>query len=128
MAVKRDQFHQEASSYYQRLSKQKLPLLTTNYVLIETYTRIHYDDGYNKAIQFHDIIKKTIELKRLHIEWITPSLHEKGWKIFLEYEDQKFSLVDCASFVVARQAGVQEIFGFDRNFSMMGFILRPGPV
>ena len=125
LVVKRDQFHQEEFSYYQNLSQQKTPDLTTNYVLIETYTRIRYDDGHDKALQFHDIITKAVEVRRLRLEWITLSLYERGWNIFLKYKDQKFSFVDCTSFAVARQANVREIFGFDQNFSTMGFILKP---
>jgi len=43
MAVSRDQYHQQAAFYYQGLSRNKVPLLTSNYVLTETYTRIRYD-------------------------------------------------------------------------------------
>ncbi len=52
MAVKRDRFHKKAASYYRKLSKQNIPLATSNYVLSETLTRIRYDDGHAKALQF----------------------------------------------------------------------------
>lgn len=38
MAVVRDQFHKEAASCYRKLSVEKLLLVTSNYVLIETYS------------------------------------------------------------------------------------------
>jgi len=125
MAVKRDRFHKKAASYYRKLSKQNIPLATSNYVLSETLTRIRYDDGHAKALQFNSLIQEATKVRRLRLEWVTPAIHQKAWKIFEAYEDQEFSLVDCTSFVVARQIGAKEAFGFDEHFYTMGFILRP---
>jgi len=125
MAVIRDQYHKQAASFYQELSKQKVPLLSSNYVLTETYTRIRYDDGHGKAIRFHSLIQQAVGAGRLHIEWVTPRIHQEAWTIFQGYEDQVFSLVDCTSFVIAIRAGVKEAFGFDEHFNTMGLILRP---
>ena len=46
--------------------------------------------------------------------------------IFWKYADQEFSIADCASFVVARDRRIREVFGFDTNFLTMGFVLKPG--
>ena len=124
MAVVRDQFHKQAASYYQKLSKA--PLVTSNYVLVETYTRIRYDDGHAKALRFHSLIQEAVKVGRLHLEWVTPAIHQEGWDIFERYSDQSFSMVDCTSFVIASHADIKEVFGFDQNFNTMGFILRPG--
>ena len=56
MAVVRDRFHKQAGSYYRKLSGEKSPLVTSNYVLVETYTRIRYDDGHAKALQFNSLV------------------------------------------------------------------------
>ena len=118
MAVIRDQYHTQAASFYQEFSKQHLPFITSNYVLTETYTRIRYDDGHDKATRFHSLIQQTVKIRKLHIEWVTPGIHEKAWAIFEDYADQDFSFVDCTSFVIARHAGVKEVFGFDEHFSI----------
>jgi len=125
MAVIRDRFHKQAASYYRELSREKVPLVTSNYVLVETYTRIRYDDGHAKAIKFHSLIQEAIKVGRLHLEWVTPTIHQEAWAIFEDYADQVFSLVDCTSFVIASHAGVKEAFGFDEHFNTMGFIVRP---
>ncbi|NVM20380.1 MAG: hypothetical protein HWN68_01185 [Desulfobacterales bacterium] len=100
-------------------------MLTSNYVLVETDTRIRYDDGHAKPIKFHSLIQEAINVGRLHLEWVTPRIHHKAWDIFEDYPDQVFSFVDCTSFVIARRAGVKETFAFDQHFNTMGFILRP---
>lgn len=125
MAVVRDQYHTQAASFYQEFSKQHLPLLTSNYVLAETYTRIRYDDGHDKATKFHSLIQQAVKIGKLHIEWVTPDIHQEAWSIFQDYADQEFSFVDCTSFVIGRRADVQEVFGFDEHFNTMGFLLRP---
>ena len=125
MAVVRDQLHKQAASYYRKLSRKKAPLVTSNYVLAETYTRIRYDDGHTKALKFHSLIQEAIKVGRLHLEWVTPKIHKEAWDIFEDYADQLFSFVDCTSFVIARHAGVKEAFAFDQHFHTMGFILRP---
>lgn len=125
IAIKRDQYHVVAVNYYHRLSRKRLSLITTNYVLQETYTRIRYDDGHNKAIQFHEIITEAIQKGRLRVEWITPSIHEEAWILFKNYPDHAFSFVDCTSFVVTKKTGIQTVFGFDTSFKIIGFILEP---
>lgn len=125
LAVKRDQYHNPAARYYKKISKQRILLLTTNYVLQETYTRIRYGDTHTKALQFHDIITETIDKGRLKVEWITPQVHEEAWNIFRDYSDQNFSFVDCTSFIVAKKMNVISVFGFDSSFNVFGLNLEP---
>ena len=125
LAVQRDRFHKKAAALYRKISKEKIVLVTTNYVLTETYTRILYDDGHEKSIQFNSLIQEAIKIGRLQLEWVTPPIHNDAWKIFEGYSDQDFSFVDCTSFVVADRMGVKEAFGFDDHFKTMGFILIP---
>ena len=91
----------------------------------ETHLLSPADQYYSKVLQFHSIIQEAIQGKRLHLEWVTPPIYQEAWDIFKGYSDQAFSFVDCTSFVIARHAGVEEVFGFDQHFNTMGFILRP---
>jgi uncharacterized protein len=115
MAVKRDRHHKRAATYYRKLSKDKVRLVTSNHVLAETYTRIRYDDGHDKALK----------TGRLNLQWVTPAIHKDAWDIFEKYSDQDFSFVDCTSFAIAERIGVKEAFGFDDHFKTMGLILKP---
>ena len=58
--------------------------------------------------------------------WVTEEVHGRALDIFRTYDDQVFSVADCTSFVVARDRKIREVFGFDKNFLTMGFILKPG--
>jgi predicted nucleic acid-binding protein len=125
MAVKRDCYHKMAARYYRKISKDKVRLVTSDYVLAETYTRIRYDDGHAKAIQFNTLIQDAIKAGRLNLEWVIFAVHKDAWEIFENYADQDYSFVDCTSFVTAKRVGVKEAFGFDDHFKTMGFILKP---
>ncbi len=126
MAVRRDQYHEAAAQYYRQLSGTRTRLLTSNYVLVETFTRIRYDDGHLPAVRFHTILERAVDEGYLEVEWVNRQTHEEAWSVFEKYSDQTFSVVDCTSFVIARAAGVDEVFGFDHGFETMGFLLRPG--
>jgi predicted nucleic acid-binding protein len=125
IAVARDQTHVRAAAYAKNLAQRATLLLTTNYVLAEAYTRIRYDDGHTKALAFDALIREMIRRRQLSIGWVTPPIHEAALELFRRYSDHKFSLVDCASFVVAQRRKVREVFGFDQDFVAMGFVLRP---
>lgn len=126
LATQRDRFHRAAATYARRLTQALTPLLTTNYVLLEAYTHIRYHDGHHKALEFDTILQNLVKLKRLTVVWVNEEIHARALEIFRTYADQAFSLADCASFVVARERKIREVFGFDKHFLTMGFILRPG--
>ena len=116
MAVKRDRYHKRAATYCRKLSKDKVRLVTSNHVLAETYTRIRYDDGHDKALKFNALIQEALKTGRLNLQWVTPAIHKDAWDIFEKYSDQDFSFVDCTSFAIAERVGVKEAFGFDDHY------------
>jgi len=125
IAVSRDQTHEIAAAHARHLAETKTPLLTTNYILVEAYTRIRYDEGHAKAVTFDALIREMVRGRQLSIAWVTPPIHQEAVELFKRYSDQEFSIVDCASFVVGRRRKVREVFGFDHHFATMGFLLRP---
>ncbi|MBI2886712.1 MAG: PIN domain-containing protein [Chloroflexi bacterium] len=125
LAVQDDRFHLRARQHFRRLSASRTRLWTSNYVLAETLTRLRYDAGHHTALTTHQIIEQAIQADRLRVEWITPQLHAEALDLFRAYSDQRFSFVDCTSFVVARRVQVEAVFGFDKGFSIMGFVLQP---
>lgn len=125
IAVARDQVHEAATTYAKHLADTNTPLLTTNYVLAEAYTRIRYDDGHAKALVFDALIREMTRRRQLSIGWVTTAIHDEALELFRRYADHECSVVDCASFVVARRLRVRDVFGFDRDFVTMSFVLRP---
>ena len=53
------------------------------------------------------------------------AFRRKAWEIFVKYRDHRFSYTDCTSFAVMRQLGIDRVFGYDRDFEILGFSLIP---
>ncbi len=121
LADRDDQFHSAATQKLSWLRHERLPQVTTNYVLVETYTRLRRLLGLPATLQFGYGLRRLIQEGRMSVVQIEPSLDEAAWEIFHHYADQDFSFADCASFAWLRQAGEVVVFAFDQHFSWMGF-------
>lgn len=121
-----DHDHAAARRFYRALPRAER-LLTTNYVLAETYTWLRYRVNHRTAITLHGVITAARRTGLLHVEWMSPERHDAGWRIFERYDDQLLSFADCASAVVARELRADYVFSFDHDFSVLGFDVRPGP-
>jgi predicted nucleic acid-binding protein len=123
-----DQFHEAGKRYFQALRAARAVLLTTDFVLDEVITRIRYDAGHRKASEYLDLIHKSVDTRVLRIHRITESLWSKAEVIFLSYKEAKLSFTDCTSFALLQEQPVDEVFGYDAHFEMMGYILKPKPL
>lgn len=120
-----DGFHAAARSHYQRLSREGAGLLTTNYVIDETATRLRYDVGLQAALAFHSRIVEMCALGRWRVVWIDERIEQEGWRIMEQYADVRLSLTDATSAAIARTSRITEVFGFDAHFQALGFIVAP---
>ncbi|WP_254543986.1 type II toxin-antitoxin system VapC family toxin [Halomarina pelagica] len=48
-----------------------------------------------------------------------------AWEAFRRYDDQRISFVDATSAVLAREAGIRYVFGYDSDFATLGFTRVP---
>jgi predicted nucleic acid-binding protein len=125
LANRKDGYHAAASSHLGKLLAQKTLLVTTSLVVAETVTRIRYDLGHPAAEKFLTLLDGAVEARHLVFVRVTEEDEERAREIFLKYTDHLFSFVDCTSFAVMRRMGLKEVFGFDRDFAAMGYLLQP---
>jgi len=118
----RDEYHAEAVAFYERLLREKRPLVTTNLVVAEAYAMIRRYSGYQPAIGFLNSIRQSSRLTKIYSD---AALEAEGEKTLRRYADQDFSLADAVSFVVMRQRGITEVFAFDSHFAAAGFVVVP---
>jgi hypothetical protein len=101
-------------------------LITSNYILDETYTLLLRNIGYARTVAFHrqlEMLKKTGVLQVIQL---TENIIEKAWIIFEKYnQDKCWSFTDCASYAAMKDQDIDEVFSFDRHFEQMGFIRKP---
>ena len=120
---RRDAHHAEALRFRDTCLKTGGILITSDYVLDESYTIIRLRAGHNIAVQFGEDLRAS---KLLRIEYVTPEIIERAWRIFKTFADHDFSFTDCTSFILMEHLGINTAFTFDTHFREYGqFIVRP---
>lgn len=121
-----DRLHSQALSRYDELTQDGCRLLTNNYVVDETATRLRYGLGLTAALDFRQMLSAAVADRRLRIAWIDEKSEAEAWRLLEQYRDVKLSLTDAACAVTARAARIIEIFGCDSDFEALGFAVLPG--
>ena len=115
---KRDQWHRQALEVEQQLTDVRL--ITSELVLIEF---LNYFCNSRETTR-ERVALATQEIlidPKIQITWQTQALFEAGLDLYGARLDKGYSLTDCVSMVVMRQAGIQEVLSHDRHFAQEGF-------
>ncbi len=119
----RDQHHTDARVIYSELGQQQTKILTTDYVIDESVTRLRYDAGFPAADSFLETIERAEGTNDLVVARIDGSAFEQAKRLFRQYSSEKLSYTDCTSFVMCQTYGISDAFAFDRHFPIMGVAL-----
>ncbi len=117
-----DVYHQRAVAMERNLAQSDAHLVTTNFVLDETYTGLVGRIRRNVIVQFGQAVRNS---RRITVVRVNQATEDAAWDIFERYEDKDFSYTDCTSFVVMQQLGLDTVFAFDRHFEQFGFTCIP---
>lgn len=114
--------HPAAAQVWEELLQGDARLFSTNYVLVETLALVQNRLGIPVVHAFQERISPL-----LRIAWVDEALHQSAVSALLAAGRRRLSLVDCASFEVARSYAVDAVFAFDVHFQEGGFkIIGPG--
>ena len=121
LAIKnsRDTLHRDALALKERLFRAGRAILTSDYVLDESYTMIRRRAGHRIAVEFGEELRGSSAVR---VETITREIAEHAWAIFKRFADKDFSFTDCTSFALMRLLGVREALAFDDHFTQAGFV------
>lgn len=119
-----DKFHKRANEWWVE-QRRVVQLITSNIVVMETLGWVRYNRGRKIAIELGKslYLSREVEIKRL-----TPSIETQAWELFSALEGRGISMVDCTSFVIMKESKIDQVFGFDQDFSDLGFQVVPGAV
>jgi predicted nucleic acid-binding protein len=92
-------------------------LITTDHVLIETWTLIRHRMGRRPAERFWQALRDGVTI----IEIAGAADLEAAWEIGMAYRDQDFSIVDRTSFAVMRRLGLERAASLDDDFAIFRF-------
>jgi predicted nucleic acid-binding protein len=108
-----------SNSIAKRILSAGEALITTDHVLIETWTLIRHRIGRRPAERFWQALRDGVTI----IEIVGAADLEAAWEIGMAYRDQDFSIVDRTSFAVMRRLGLERAASLDDDFA----IFRYGP-
>ena len=118
-----DEFHIKAAKYLDQVKKEKLKMITSNFILDEAYTLIRARMGKKAALQFRqDLINSISVLKVLRI---TIKDEKKAWGYFTKLPGRGVSFTDCSSFALMKRLNLKKAFAFDQDFTKAGFKALP---
>lgn len=125
LANDRDNYHKAAQHFLMDIQNGKFRptrLITSDYIVDETLTRIRFKVGHAQAVNWGQNIhsSKIIELQR-----VDETIYEDALAIFEKYNDKQLSFTDCTSFALMKSMGINDAFTFDEDFRKMGFNIMP---
>ena len=117
LADEDDDYHTAAKSIYTELLQSKAQLLTSNFVLSETYTLIRSKVSHQAAVEF----MKRLDQTGIKVLRVSEAIEQTGKAIFVRYDDKDFSFVDCTSFALIDHHRLDQAFAFDGHFRQYRF-------
>ncbi len=119
---KDDSHHKEAASSYPSLLKNHRNLITSNFVIAETYIIILNELGHKLAIDFLEKLKASPRILKIYSN---EDIEAEAEPILVKYSDQDFSYTDAVSFVIMKRQKIRKAFSFDKHFVIAGFVNIP---
>jgi predicted nucleic acid-binding protein len=118
LVVGSDQAHAQAREEFGRLRAERASLLTSSYVLVETYALLQSRIGIGAVRVFREAFAPLLE-----VLWVDEVVHEQALDDLLVRDARKLSLVDACSFALMRANRVDRAFAFDAHFRDEGYTL-----
>jgi len=116
--VRRDPDHQAALQW---MKANRLPLLTTDFVLDELLTLLKLRESHSVAVAVGDTL---LYKGAARIERVSEEDFVRAWEVFQQYKDKEWSFTDCTSKVAIERLGITHAFAFDTHFEQFGTVIR----
>jgi predicted nucleic acid-binding protein len=118
MLVRTDARHTDVVRAFERIAKRGQTLWTTSCVLLEATALLQHRVGLSAVRDLWDAIVPVCS-----VEWVSAALHRRGLDRLYREDRRKLSLVDCVSFEVMRDKGIEAVLAVDPHFEQLGFRL-----
>lgn len=119
-----DRHHQAAAEFFESIMNGKVftRIVTTDYIVDETVTRLRFVVGHEAALKWLKDIQTSAILEILKVDERT---FGKAVKLFEKYSDKTLSFTDCTSFALMEEKKIRSAFTFDADFEKVGFKVYP---
>lgn len=113
-----DPFYVAARQLFEGAEKEHWRLITTNYVVHETWALVQSRLGWEAVEEWLDIFLPLCE-----IEFVTKELHDVAAARCRRERLRELSLTDCTSFELMRRRSLTEAIARDKHFAREGIRL-----
>lgn len=114
----KDDFHGVSVKVWEQIHKDLNPLVTSNFILDETFTLVRVRCGLNTAIDLRE--RFLAGTRRIKIARIQINDEAEAWNWF-NHQWKDLSFTDCTSFAVMKRLGITKAATFDDHFGKAGF-------
>jgi predicted nucleic acid-binding protein len=113
-----DDAHEEAREGFGRFRAERASLVTSSYVLVETYALLQNRIGIGAVRVFREAFAPLLD-----VLWVDETIHERALDEVVGRNARKLSLVDATSLALMRANKVERAFAFDAHFREEGYTL-----
>ncbi|MEW6304755.1 MAG: PIN domain-containing protein [Verrucomicrobiota bacterium] len=107
-----DPFYSQAFSAFERAEKDGWTLVTTNYVVHETWAQVQRRLGWDALDAFLNDL-----LPRCRVQWVDEALHMAGANRCKQTRERRFSLTDAVSLECMSQQAISMAIANDEHFA-----------
>ena len=114
----RDEWHDAALMWQEKLEQDRRQIITTELILVEIADGLASIRFRDQAARIIDALQSSrfVEIVAVSSELLTLALD-----LYRERRDKEWGLTDCLSFVVMRQRGLLDCLTVDVHFQQAGF-------
>jgi len=113
-----DALHSVAKTAWARILEQGSSVVVTDWVVAETGNGLARTAARRQLATAVALIRAS---PRARLVAISEPLFQRALDLYASREDKSWGLVDCSSFLVMQDAGIQDTFTNDRHFNQAGF-------
>ena len=113
-----DPSHKLAKDAFVLALREKRKLITTNYVVHESWAVIQARLGWDAVDAWRDRLVSLCD-----VVWVTQEIHNLGEARCRQARQRHLSLTDCISIEVMRRRRIESAIAFDEHFEREGFRL-----
>jgi len=114
----RDQIHEKAIDWSDKIEESKVLVVTTQAVLLEIGNALSKSAFRRVGI---GLLKNLANDPNTIIISLTDEIYNRAFELFRDRADKEWSLVDCVSFVVMRERNIEAALTADEHFIQAGF-------
>lgn len=112
--------HRRASATCDRLVCAQNRLVTSNYIMVETFSLLQRRVGVSYSRRLTNEV-----LPKMSVGWVNEPLYDVGVASILPLARRDLSLVGCVRLEVMRRHGIRQAFAFAEHFAQPEFECLP---